>query len=389
MAISDKLDYLLETKQAIKQAIIDKGQEVADTDTFRSYAEKIEAIETGGGEDMLQARVDATNSCAYLFYNYEGRTLDISRLNTNNVTTMANMFYNCSNLRGVNITNFITTNVRTMVNMFYNCTKLEELDLSSFDTSNVTGMDYMFKSCVDLITLDLSNFDTSNVTGMTQMFNSCSSLTTVNLSSFSSQNLTTMYYMFGRCQKLQEIDLSSFGTGKLTSFEGVFTQCNAMTRVNIGSLDTSNVKTFTSLFQACYELTDIIGVINLLSATTTSVMFDSCRKLVNVTLKNIKVNLQLGSGTSWGHLLSLDSLTNTINELWDMTGSTAKTLTIGSANLAKLANVYVKLVTITDEMRAEDEYIDNKKPCVVCESTDEGAMLILDYARNLKNWNIS
>lgn len=55
MAIKDKLEHLLETKQAIKQAIIDKGQEVADTDTFRSYAEKIEAIEAGGsgGEDTI------------------------------------------------------------------------------------------------------------------------------------------------------------------------------------------------------------------------------------------------------------------------------------------------------------------------------------------------
>ena len=60
MAISDKLDYLLETKQAIKQAIIDKGQEVTDTDTFRSYAEKIESIETGGGDTIPIGMIDGT-----------------------------------------------------------------------------------------------------------------------------------------------------------------------------------------------------------------------------------------------------------------------------------------------------------------------------------------
>lgn len=65
MAISDKLNYLLETKQAIKQAIIDKGQEVADTDTFRSYAEKIEAIEaggSGGAYDIEQVLNEATGA---------------------------------------------------------------------------------------------------------------------------------------------------------------------------------------------------------------------------------------------------------------------------------------------------------------------------------------
>ena len=45
--LNNKLDYLDETKQLIKQAIIDKGQEVSDEDTFRSYVDKISDIETG------------------------------------------------------------------------------------------------------------------------------------------------------------------------------------------------------------------------------------------------------------------------------------------------------------------------------------------------------
>lgn len=45
--LQDNLNYLNDTKTLIKQAIIDKGQEVSEDDTFRSYANKIEAIETG------------------------------------------------------------------------------------------------------------------------------------------------------------------------------------------------------------------------------------------------------------------------------------------------------------------------------------------------------
>lgn len=389
MAINDKLDYLLDTKQAIKQAIIDKGQEVADTDTFRSYAEKIEAIETGGGEDMLQARVDETNSCYYLFSNYGGTRVYIDKLDTSNVTTMANMFYNCSKLQGVNVSNFSTTNVIDMSNMFFSCGELQELDLSSFDTSNVTTMTSMFQGCKKLTSLDVSSFDTSNVTNVNQMFNNCNALTKLDLRNFDTKKLTSFYYMFSLCKQLVELNLSSFNTTNVSNFQNMFTQCNALATINLSSFDTRKGTNFSYMFQACYALTDIIGDINLILATNVSGIFDACRALTNVTLKNIKVNLQLGSGTSWGHLLSLDSLTNAINELWNMTGSTAKTLTIGSTNLEKLANVYVKLVTITDEMRAEDEYIDNKLPFIVCESTDEGAMLILDYARNLKNWNIS
>ena len=45
--IAGKLQKLLDTKSAIKAAIIGKGQDVSDSDTFASYAEKISAIETG------------------------------------------------------------------------------------------------------------------------------------------------------------------------------------------------------------------------------------------------------------------------------------------------------------------------------------------------------
>lgn len=39
-----KLDYLSGTKEAIKAALIEKGQEVSASDTFRSYAEKVRGI---------------------------------------------------------------------------------------------------------------------------------------------------------------------------------------------------------------------------------------------------------------------------------------------------------------------------------------------------------
>lgn len=45
--INDKLEYLNQTKQDIKQAIINKGQNITDEDTFRSYVDKINDIELG------------------------------------------------------------------------------------------------------------------------------------------------------------------------------------------------------------------------------------------------------------------------------------------------------------------------------------------------------
>lgn len=44
-----KLEYLKGTKSAIADALVEKGQTVSSTDTFRSYADKVRAIKSGGG----------------------------------------------------------------------------------------------------------------------------------------------------------------------------------------------------------------------------------------------------------------------------------------------------------------------------------------------------
>lgn len=51
---TDKLNHLIATKEAIKKAIVAKGVSVANTDTFRSYADKIGEIQSGGGESSVE-----------------------------------------------------------------------------------------------------------------------------------------------------------------------------------------------------------------------------------------------------------------------------------------------------------------------------------------------
>lgn len=49
MGLVQKLNYLLATKEAIKEAIINKDVKVTDTDTFRTYADKINDININQG----------------------------------------------------------------------------------------------------------------------------------------------------------------------------------------------------------------------------------------------------------------------------------------------------------------------------------------------------
>lgn len=234
----------------------------------------------------------------------------------------------------------------------------------------------LFASCFSIKEPPL--FDTSKIYDMTSMFSGCKSLTSV--PPYDTSNASRMAYMFQGCESLTNIPL--FDTSNVTSMSYMFYNCHSLTTVPL--LDMSKNSDTTSMFYYCYSLTTV-PPLDLRNIPNVSNMFTNCRSLTECWLRNIKTNLQIGSGTSYGHLLTVESLLHLIKECRD-TGST-KTLTIGTANLEKLANTYVKLVDITDEMRAEDDLIDEKLPFEVCESIDEGAMLITEYVIE-KNWQL-
>lgn len=89
-----------------------------------------------------------------------------------------------------------TSNVTSMSNMFRDCTKL--ISIPPIDTSNVVYMSSMFNNCVSLTTIP--PIDTSNVTSMNQMFLYCSALTTIPQLDLS--KVTNVFQMFLYCSVL-------------------------------------------------------------------------------------------------------------------------------------------------------------------------------------------
>ena len=125
-----------------------------------------------------------------------------------------------------------TSEVTNMIEMFALCSSLTSLDLSKFDTSQVTDMGTMFGGCSSLTSLDLSNFDTSEVTNMGDMFRECSSLTSLDVSKFNTSQVTNMSHMFGGCSGLTSLDVSSFDTSKVTNMDFMFCECPAWNTVD-------------------------------------------------------------------------------------------------------------------------------------------------------------
>ena len=139
-------------------------------------------------------------SCYYWFCNCSELTdiEGIENLNTENVTNMRGMFFNCPNLSSLDLTNFSTGNVTDMNAMFGYC-QLSSLDLTSFNTANVTEMNFMFQGCSALTTIYASEmFVTDQVEGY-GMFKDCT-----NLKDYSAREIDSKYanYKTGYFSKL-------------------------------------------------------------------------------------------------------------------------------------------------------------------------------------------
>ena len=116
-----------------------------------TYASKISKVVF----EASFANARPTNCYAW-FVNFKNLTQieGIENLNTENVTSMRDMFNGCSSLTSLDLTNFNTAKVTDMKLLFANCSALESLDLSMFNTENVTSMPSMFNGTAASLALD-------------------------------------------------------------------------------------------------------------------------------------------------------------------------------------------------------------------------------------------
>ena len=215
---------------------------------------KIAIICQDGG---VVAPQDSSSLFEFGTYHLELKLLDLSNLDTSEVTNMSGMFAGCSGLTNLDLSNFDTSGVTNMYRMFINCYGLTELNISNFNTSNVTNMSGMFSSCSGLTELNISNFNTSDVTNMYNMFFGCNSLTELNISNFDTSKVTSMSNMFFGCAGLTELNLSNFDTSKATNMEAMFYGCSSLTGLNLSNFDTSGVTNMGMMFYNCSGLTKI------------------------------------------------------------------------------------------------------------------------------------
>ncbi len=181
-------------------------------------------------ESFAQVR---PTSCYRWFYKFINLTSieGIENLNTSEVTTMREMFYECSSLTSLNLRGFDTRKVTTMNSMFTDDVALTYITLSDqFTGTSLKDANWLFASCKALKNLDLSSFETTDSLTSTQcMFTLCSSLTRLDLSGMVTSHVTDMSYMFSGCSGITGILVShTFTVDSVTTDTNMFYDCTSL-----------------------------------------------------------------------------------------------------------------------------------------------------------------
>ena len=166
---------------------------------------------------------------------YKLKTVNMSNLDTSNVTDMGAMFDDCSSLQSISFKGLNLSKVKNMCAILEGCRALKSVDFTGVNTKSLTDMSFMFNDCRNLKEIDMTSFNTDKVTGMYYMFQYCISLKNVKLQSFNTRNVTEMQSMFSECKSLQALDLSNFNIEKVTNIQCMFYGCRELKNIYVNS----------------------------------------------------------------------------------------------------------------------------------------------------------
>lgn len=319
---------------------------------------------TGTYVDRLQWVCDNIHALHGTFYKYQGTDYSILEgLDTSKVYDFKNLFY-------YNI----------------NMTTLPNLDLSGIDITKESAP--LYELCKNCYKLKNATLTLVKPTSLNLTFNNEGGNTNypINITVNNTEYITDLRYCFSS-RRLNSINGgNTLDIPNCTSLYSAFNGCKFYEMPELKLTNTQKVKDWGSVFFDCSTL-KTLGDLDMISATYNSNIFYNCNVLENLTIKNIKLSIVF----NYSPKLTNTSLLNIAQELWDNTNNAlggARTLTMSTASKTNIQSIYVKLITPTTEQEAEDPYINNKKPCVECTSTDEGAMTLEEYIIS-KNWSIA
>ena len=181
-------------------------------------------------------------------------SIDIGKLDTENIIDVSYMFAYCTSLINIDLSFCNFKNVTNMEGTFYGCTSLKNINLKKIQTQEIKNLSWAFYRCSSLNEIDLSDFETNNVVNMNSMLAECSSLVNINLKYFEAKNAKNMSTMFGSCTLIKNLDLSYLEPQNVTYMDRMFFNCISLSNLNMEKFITKNDCNLINIFYGCHSL---------------------------------------------------------------------------------------------------------------------------------------
>lgn len=321
---------------ALKTAIAAKGVAVPDGTKLSAMPALVEQIQTGGATEPTNARacfaaddyagglvvpktmvvdMTATDNLKYFFYDCRAITsLELPAGFGQNATSLYYCFYNCKALTSLALPANLGKVATNLNSCFYTCAAMTSLELPAGFGLAATDLANCFFQCGSLTSLTLPDGFGHAATDFANCFFSCRSMTSLTLPANFGQAAANLGSCFHNCVKLTSLTLpDGFGQNAITLYN-CFSGDSRLTSLHLPTGFGQNSTNNTNCFNNCSALTDITGN------------------------PNFKRSLDLHFCLNLTH----DSIMVVINGLQTVTG---QTLTLGTANLAKLTDEEKKIAT--------------------------------------------
>lgn len=222
------------------------------------------------------ASINMTN-----FLSGQGILAYIPQLNVVRVSTTANMFTGCREIKEIPALNFTT--VTSTNSMFRACVNLRKVGALNMPAN--TDMRYMFIYCYNLQYIE-SIFTTTALTVVREAFRSCYKIAQIPV--FNTLGVSTVdvgfYFMFADCWSL--VYAPALNSANVRTFNSTFLNCYSLV---VGpNYNTSLATDMSSMFQNCTSLEQVPSY-NLSSVTNLNYIFYGCTNLVAATFSNTSV----------------------------------------------------------------------------------------------------
>ena len=346
--LQENLDRIKNAKSAIKDAIIQKGIEVTDTEKIETYADKILQIKSGGGtteipefdpngpltiycfDDWGDAYVKFDNGYqeSTIQYSTDGSTWKTYTDETIKLTKgkyvqfkgvitkyALNTHFSTFILKGglfnlygnlTSLDNYISTfnggykynHIFENTNV-YDCSKLNTGIKSQTDNSVFS---FMFNGCIHLIKAPQLLATTLGRYCYDSMFSGCTSLTTIPSNLLPATTLAISCYqnMFSGCTGLTTLPSNLLPATTLADncYSNMFSGCTGLTTIPSNLLPATTLASYCYIymFQNCTSLTTIPNLpATTLASSCYSNMFKGCTSLTTVPSNLLPATTLIGS----------------------------------------------------------------------------------------------